>query len=144
MAVRGRRPIMCGVRFAVGDADAGLAERLDKEISAFNAAVTGHHDGRMLSVAVRGDDGDLRAGLYGWTWGGCGYIELLWVRDDQRGSGLGAGLLAAAEAEIRRRGCDWVALSTHSFQAPGSTPNSATPNADVRRAIRTATTTSTW
>jgi len=41
-------------------------------------AVTGHHDGRMLSVAVRGDDGDLRGGLYGWTWGGCGYIDLLW------------------------------------------------------------------
>ena len=107
------------VRFAVGDADADLAERLDKEISEFNAAVTGHHDGRMLSVAVHGDDGDLRAGLYGWTWGGCGYIDLLWVRDDQRGSGLGAGLLAAAEAEIRRRGCDRVALNTHSFQAPG-------------------------
>ena len=35
------------VRFAVGDADADLAERLDKEINAFNAAVTGHHDGRM-------------------------------------------------------------------------------------------------
>src|SRR5690242_7160240 len=72
---------MSEVRFAVGDADAGLAERLDKEISAFNAAVTGHHDGRMLSVAVCGDDGDLRAGLYGWTWGGCGYIELFWVRE---------------------------------------------------------------
>ena len=109
---------MSEVRFAVGDADAGLAERLDKEISEFNAAVTGHHDGRMLSVAVRGDGGDLRAGLYGWTWGGCGYIELLWVRDDQRGHGLGAQLLATAEAEIRRRGCDRVALSTHSFQAP--------------------------
>ncbi len=110
---------MSEVRFTVGDADAGLAERLDKEISAFNAAVTGHHDGRMLSVAVRGDDGDLHAGLYGWTWGGCGYIDLLWVRDDQRGSGLGARLLATAEAEIRRRGCDRVALNTHSFQAPG-------------------------
>ena len=109
---------MSEARFAVGDADAGLQERLDKEIIAFNAAATGHHDSRELSVAVRGDGGDLRAGLYGWTWGGCGYIDLLWVRDDQRGHGLGAGLLAAAEAEIRRRGCDRVALSTHSFQAP--------------------------
>src|SRR5215467_348791 len=109
---------MSEVRFVVGGADADLAERLDKEISAFNAAVTGHHDARLLSVAVRGDGGDLHAGLYGWTWGGCGYIELLWVREDQRGNGLGAGLLAAAEAEIRRRGCDRVALSTHSFQAP--------------------------
>ena len=106
-------------RFAVGEADADLAERLDEEISAFNATITGHHDARMLSVAVRGDGGDLRAGLYGWTWGGCGYIESLWVRDDQRGCGLGARLLAAGEAEIWRRGCDRVALSTHSFQAPG-------------------------
>ena len=110
---------MSEASFVVGDADANLRERLDEEIYAFNAAVTGHHDGHSLSVAVRGDDGDLRAGLYGWTWGGCGYIELLWVREDQRGSGMGARLLAAAEAEIRRRGCDRLALSTHSFQAPG-------------------------
>ena len=71
---------MSEVSFLAGEADAGLQERLDEEISAFNAATTGHHDGRLLSIAVRGDSGDLRAGLYGWTWGGCGYIELLWVR----------------------------------------------------------------
>jgi hypothetical protein len=57
---------------AAGGADAGLQERLDQEISAFNAAATGHHDGRELSVTVRGDDGHLEGGLYGWTWGGCG------------------------------------------------------------------------
>jgi GNAT superfamily N-acetyltransferase len=107
------------VTLVAGEADDGLRERLDQAISDFNATATGHHDARLLSIAARGDSGDLRAGLYGWTWGGCGYIELLWVRDDQRGNGLGTRLLAAAEAEIRRRGCDRVALDTHSFQAPG-------------------------
>ena len=103
----------------VGEADSGLRETLDAEINAFNAAVTGQADGRLLCVSVRGDGGDLRAGLFGWTWGGCGYVELLWVREDHRGQGLGTRLLAAAEQEIRRRGCSQVALSTHSFQAPG-------------------------
>jgi GNAT superfamily N-acetyltransferase len=100
------------VSFVVNDADGGLRERLDEEINAFNAAVTGHHDGRLLCITVRGKSGDLRAGLYGWTWGGCGYIDLLWVRDDQRGRGLGTRLLTTAEREIQRRDCDRVALST--------------------------------
>jgi GNAT superfamily N-acetyltransferase len=109
---------MSDIRLEVGDVDDGLQKQLDDEINAFNYAATGHRDGRELTIAVRDDDGGLRAGLYGWTWGGCGYVDLLWVRDDQRGNGLGAGLLAAAEEEIRRRGCDRVALSTHTFQAP--------------------------
>jgi GNAT superfamily N-acetyltransferase len=111
--------MMNEVAFIVGDADNGLRERLDKEISAFNAAATGYADSRLLCIAVHDDSGDLLAALYGWTWGGCGYIDLLWVRSEQRGSGLGTRLLAAAEEEIARRGCDQVVLSTHSFQAPG-------------------------
>jgi GNAT superfamily N-acetyltransferase len=110
--------VMSDVTFVAGDADAGLRDRLEEEITAFNAAATGIHDERLLSIAVRGNNDDLRAGLYGWTWGGCGFIDMLWVRDDQRGSGLGPRLLATAGAEIRRRGCERVALSTHSFQAP--------------------------
>src|SRR5258707_12746918 len=108
------------VRFAAGDADAdaGLADRLDEEISAFNAAVTGHHDGRMLSVAVRGDGGDPLAGLYGWTWGGGGYIDLLWGRDGQRGSGLGAGVPAAGEAEVGAPRLDRGAPNNHYCHAP--------------------------
>jgi GNAT superfamily N-acetyltransferase len=103
----------------VSDVDDGLRERLDEQINAFNVAATGQDDGRLLCVRVRAPDGDLRAGLFGWTWGGCGFIEFLWVANGYRRSGLGTRLLAAAEEEIRRRGCDQVALSTHSFQAPG-------------------------
>lgn len=110
---------MTEMTLVAGEADTGLRERLDQEVNAFNVAATGYHDARLLSIAARGDSGDLCAGLYGWTWGGCGYIELLWVRDDQRGNGLGTRLLAAAETEIQQRGCDRVALDTHSFQAPG-------------------------
>lgn len=106
------------IAFVASDTDNGLRELLDKEINSFNAATTGYADGKLLGIAVREDSGDLRAGLFGWTWGGCGYIDLLWVRSDQRGSGLGTQPLAAAEEEIARRGCDQVALSTHSFHAP--------------------------
>ena len=109
---------MGDVAVALSDVDDGLNERLDDEIYAFNAAATGLDDGRLLRVAVRGSDAELLAGLCGWTWGGCGYVEFLWVRADQRGSGLGTRVLAAAEEEVRRRGCEQVALSTHSFQAP--------------------------
>ena len=106
------------VSFVVSDVDGGLNERIDEELCAFNADMTGHRDLRLLRVAVRGDGGALLAGLCGSTWGGCGYIDLIWVRADRRHCGLGTRLLEAAEKEIQRRGCDQVALSTYSFQAP--------------------------
>ncbi len=107
---------MDDITLEVSDADRGLRDRLNTEIIAFNEAATGYTDGALLCITARETDAELRGGLYGWTWGGCGYIDLLWV--DQRRSGLGRQLLAAAEQEIRDRGCDQVALSTHSFQAP--------------------------
>ena len=61
---------MSEVTLTTGEADPGLRERLDEEINAFNVAATGYHDARLLSIAARGDSGDLCAGLYGWTWGG--------------------------------------------------------------------------
>jgi hypothetical protein len=64
------------VTLITGEADDGQRERLDQEINAFNAPATGHHDARLLSIAARGDTGDLDGGLHGWTWGGCGYIDL--------------------------------------------------------------------
>lgn len=107
------------VALVMGDIDNGLRERLDAEINAFNVAAASCADGGLLSIAVRGDGGQLCGGMFGWTWGGRGFIEFLWVRGDHRGSGLGLGCWLRAEQEAQRRGCDQVALSTHSFQAPG-------------------------
>ena len=54
-----------------------------------------------------------------WTWAGLCGISTLWVRPDHRKDGWGAKILAAAEAEARRRGCDRVCVSSFTFQAPG-------------------------
>ena len=83
-----------------------------------NAAVTGWDNGRWLTIFVRDEAGDIVAGLHGWTWGQTSFVQTLWVREDLRGRGLGARLLATAEAEAARRGCREVHLDTHNWQAP--------------------------
>jgi GNAT superfamily N-acetyltransferase len=109
---------VAGIRVSVGERNQSLADRLDQEIYAFNVAATGLDDGRLLSVKASASDGTLAGGLSGWTWGACMYVDLLWVREDQRGHGLGSRILDTAEQEAVARGCSMVSLSTHSFQAP--------------------------
>jgi hypothetical protein len=67
--------------------DDGLATELNNRIDEFNFRATGIDDGRLLQAELRDDEGALVAGLTGWTWGGCGYIDVLWVREDRRGRG---------------------------------------------------------
>jgi ribosomal protein S18 acetylase RimI-like enzyme len=98
--------------------DPDVVGRLADELSSFNFAATGIHDGRWLFAAVRDDAGEVRGAIQGWTWGGSGWIERLWVREADRGVGLGSALLTAAIEEVRARGCTQVGLTTHSFQAP--------------------------
>jgi len=99
-------------------AERTLASRLIDAINAHNVEATGIRDIRELVFAEHDDEGEMAGGVYGWTWGGTCWVEALWVREDRRKHGLGGRLLAAAEAEARRRGCHQVALDTHTFQAP--------------------------
>jgi GNAT superfamily N-acetyltransferase len=92
---------------------------LDDRLYRHNVAVTGCGDGRRLAIFVRDPHGGLLAGLHGWTWGRTGFVRTLWVREELRGQGIGARLLAAAEREAVRRGCREMQLDTHSYQAPG-------------------------
>ena len=98
--------------------DREVVDQLGDEITAFNFASTDIHDGVEIFAAVRDEDGRLAAGIYGWTWGGTAWIERLWVHERHRGRRLGTELLAALEQEARVRGCEQIALTTHSFQAP--------------------------
>lgn len=107
-------------RTMVGDADAALDQVLSDELDTVNAAATrGTDPARELTVQVRGDAGALVAGLSGWTWGVAAGIGMTWVRQDVRGTGVGARLLEEFEAEARTRGCTHVFVTSFTFQAPG-------------------------
>ena len=102
----------------LSDAERAVAQRLLDEIGRSNIETTGIAEFRELLRVDYDDYGELVAGLYGWSWGGTCWIEALWVRKDQRRRGVGSRLLAAAEEEARRHGCEQLALDTHTFQTP--------------------------
>lgn len=95
-----------------------LDDFLEDRLYEFNVEATGFADGQALFASVTDESGATVAGLAGHTWGGCCEITKLWVHPSGRGRGVGTGLVRAAELEARRRGCERIVLSTHSFQAP--------------------------
>ncbi|TDD16589.1 N-acetyltransferase [Kribbella turkmenica] len=103
----------------VGDQDPELEQRLSDELDTFNTAATGADDRGAFSVKVTDDAGGLVGGLAAWTWGGLCGIDMVWIREDSRNDGWGSKILLAAEEEARRRGCDRIAVSSFTFQAPG-------------------------
>ena len=107
-----------GARVVVGGADADLDSRLSSELDAYNTAASGVEDQREFTVRAEDGDGQLLAGLSGWTWGTCAGVAMVWVRADRRGSGVGAELLAAAEQVVRDRGCHRLTVPSFTFQNP--------------------------
>jgi GNAT superfamily N-acetyltransferase len=94
------------------------AAALEDRLYEFNAAATGRADGRDLGFVVE-EPREMVAGAFGYTWAGIAELRYVWVREDRRGQGVGAALMRAAMDEARARGCRFMFLTTHSFQAPG-------------------------
>ncbi|HEX6016054.1 MAG TPA: GNAT family N-acetyltransferase [Geminicoccaceae bacterium] len=92
-------------------------EALLSGLIAFNEPFLGLRDFRRLGVLARRPGGDLAGGLIAETGRGFLFVDLLWVDPDARSAGLGSRLMAAAEAEARRRGCAMAWLDTYDFQA---------------------------
>lgn len=109
-----------GYDWTVDDsADARDREYLSDRINEFNFSATGIYGGKELSIFLRGGQAHVDAGIYGWTWGGCLFIEFLWVREELRSRGLGKQLLISTERKAVEHGCRMALLNTHSFQASG-------------------------
>jgi GNAT superfamily N-acetyltransferase len=96
-----------------------IAAFLAERIYEYNAKATGYFDGESFSATRCDESGLIRAGVSGYTWGGCCHVSYLWVQETERGHGVGAALLAAIEAYAVSKGCRVVLLATHDFQAPG-------------------------
>lgn len=72
-----------------------------------------------LEVWAMDGRGALAGGLAGRTWAYWLHVDLLWVGEEHRGSGLGSQLLAEAErVAVTDRGCTRSRLETWGFQAP--------------------------
>src|SRR5215212_8154639 len=78
--------------------------------------VSGEGDA-TFAVFLRGAEGTVLGGVLAKTGRGWLHIHTLWVDPSVRGQGNGTKLMAAAEAEARRRGCHGAYLDTFSFQA---------------------------
>jgi ribosomal protein S18 acetylase RimI-like enzyme len=84
----------------------------------FNRAFA-DNDHKRLCVFARDDTGGIVGGLTGRTYWKYLDIAFLWVSEKCRGQGYASNIMAAAETEAARRGCQHVLIDTMSFQALG-------------------------
>jgi N-acetylglutamate synthase-like GNAT family acetyltransferase len=92
-------------------------DALEDRIAEYNGERTGYYDARRIGFEVRRGV-RLVGAVAGYTWGGICELRQLWVEQPFRMSGFGTRLLTIAIDEARARGCQYVYLATHSFQAP--------------------------
>jgi GNAT superfamily N-acetyltransferase len=92
-----------------------ISDGLDR----FNADASGVADRRPLAVLVKdAQTHRTLGGVTGRTSLGLMFLDVFFLPEALRGSGLGSQVLAMAEAEAKRRGCRAAVLYTISFQAP--------------------------
>ena len=71
---------------------------------------------RFHAIATS-DDGELVGGLRGSCYWNTLHIELLWLSDGARGTGIGRKLIASAEAYAVEQDCEKALVETTSWQA---------------------------
>lgn len=94
------------------------ARVIDNGLGEYNDAAAPLHEVRPISAVARDATGAVLGGAIGRRWGSCCELQQLWVRQDLRGTGLGARIAQQFERHAAAYGCTVVLLETFSFQAP--------------------------
>ena len=84
----------------------------------FNNEHVGEDGHTPLNIVEYDENGNAIGGILGGTYWGWMYVDILWVHESHRKSGIGSKLLREAEKEALRRGCHHVHVDTMSWQAP--------------------------
>lgn len=87
-------------------------------LRAHNHRTVGRPEPQPFALVVR-VDGEVAGGINAQVHWDVLYVEQVWLDEPLRGRGLGATLLAQAEAEGVRRGAAKAILDTNDWQAPG-------------------------
>lgn len=98
--------------------DPAVFDALVAGVRAYNHENLGHEVSKPLVVTVRNENGELTGGVAGRTIYRQFLIEVVWVDQACRRTGLGRHLMERAEAEARQRGCAAAQVDTLSFQGP--------------------------
>lgn len=99
--------------------DSELFDALVAGVRHFNTEVMGPETSKPLMTIARNDQGELVGGVSGRTIYNNFLIEVVWVADEARGTGLGRQLMQQAEQVARQRGCVVAQVDTMGFQASG-------------------------
>lgn len=96
-------------------------DAIGKGLTGFNERATGlpGWEVKPFAVLVRDESRSTVGGAIGGSYYGWLAIDLLWLPESLRGTGLGRQVMRLAEEEARARGCLGLRLDTFSFQARG-------------------------
>jgi GNAT superfamily N-acetyltransferase len=92
---------------------------IGRGITDYNQQQAGDDGAQRICFVIRGPGQEIVGGVVAaiyWDWL---YIDLMWMKEELRGSGYGSRLLTLAEDEAQKRGAKHAYLDTFSFQAPG-------------------------
>lgn len=104
-------------QYVIQPADEAAGEAIHAGLRAYNRKFV--PDTADLSLAVRDEAGRIVGGCDAFRMGELVFLDVLWVAEECRGSGLGGCILAQLEEEAARQGARRVELNTFAFQAPG-------------------------